>query len=64
MQVLRTLLRDVPVEKVKEFERDFLEMMNAKHKDTLNTLKSGKLTEESIDVITTVAADLSAKYKA
>ena len=60
----KNLLRDVPVEKVKEFERDFLEMMNAKHKDTLDTLKSGKLTDESIDVITTVAADLSAKYKA
>ncbi|MFT5435703.1 MAG: F-type H+-transporting ATPase subunit alpha [Ulvibacter sp.] len=59
----KNLLRDVPVEKVKEFERDFLEMMNAKHKDTLDTLKSGKLTDESIDVITAVAADLSAKYK-
>jgi F-type H+-transporting ATPase subunit alpha len=59
----KNLLRNVPVEKVKEFERDFLEMMNAKHKDTLDTLKSGKLTDESIDVITTVAADLSAKYK-
>ncbi|MFT4848729.1 MAG: F-type H+-transporting ATPase subunit alpha [Sediminicola sp.] len=60
----KNLLRDVPVVKVKEFERDFLEMMNAKHKDTLDTLKSGKLTDESIDVISTVAADLSAKYKA
>jgi F-type H+-transporting ATPase subunit alpha len=60
----KNLLRDVPVVKVKEFERDFLEMMNAKHKDTLDTLKSGKLTNETIDVITTVAADLSAKYKA
>jgi F-type H+-transporting ATPase subunit alpha len=60
----KNLLRDVPVEKVKEFERDFLEMMNAKHKDTLDTLKGGKLTNETIDVITAVAADLSAKYKA
>jgi F-type H+-transporting ATPase subunit alpha len=59
----KNLLRDVPVNKVKEFERDFLEMMNAKHRDTLDTLKSGKLTDDTIDVITTVAADLSAKYK-
>ena len=59
----KNLLRDVPVEKVKEFERDFLEMMNAKHRDSLDTLKSGKLTDAIIDVITTVAADLSAKYK-
>ena len=54
----KNLLRAVPVNKVKEFERDFLEMMNAKHRDTLDTLKSGKLTDETIDVITTVAADL------
>ena len=60
----KNLLRDVPVEKVKEFERDFLEMMNAKHRDTLDTLKAGKLTDEAIDVVTNVAADLSAKYKA
>ena len=59
----KNLLRDVPVEKVKEFERDFLEMMNAKHRDTLDTLKGGKLTDEAIDVLTNVAADLSAKYK-
>ncbi len=59
----KNLLRDVPVEKVKEFERDFLEMMNAKHRDSLDTLKGGKLTDEIIDVISAVAADLSAKYK-
>ncbi len=59
----KNLLRNVPVNKVKEFERDFLEMMNAKHRDTLDTLKAGKLTDDTIDVITTVAADLSAKYK-
>jgi F-type H+/Na+-transporting ATPase subunit alpha len=60
----KNLLRNVPVNKVKEFERDFLEMMNAKHRDTLDSLKGGKLTDEAIDVITTLAADLSAKYKA
>jgi F-type H+-transporting ATPase subunit alpha len=59
----KNLLRDVPVEKVKEFERDYLEVMNAKHRDVLDTLKGGKLTDEVIDVLTTVAADLSARYK-
>ena len=37
--------------------------MNAKHRDSLDTLKAGKLTDEIISVITAVAADLSAKYK-
>ncbi len=59
----KNLLRNVPVNKVKEFERDFLEFLNAKHRDTLNDLKAGKLTDEAIDVITSVAKELSAKYK-
>jgi len=59
----KNLLKDVPVEKVKEFERDYLEFLNAKHSDTLNTLKAGKLTDEVTDVLRKVAQDLSAKYK-
>ena len=60
----KNLLRDVPVEKVKEFERDYLELLKAKHSDTLATLKAGKLTDEVIDTLTTVAKELSGRYKA
>ena len=60
----KNLLRDVPVTKVKEFERDYLELLNAQHRGILDTLKSGKLTDEVIDTLTKVAADLSAKFKA
>jgi F-type H+-transporting ATPase subunit alpha len=59
----KNLLRDVPVAKVKEFERDYIELLNAKHRGMLDTLKSGKLTDGVIDTLTSVAADLSAKYK-
>jgi F-type H+-transporting ATPase subunit alpha len=57
------LLRDVPVNKVKEFESDFIAFMEAKHKDVLNQLKAGKFTDELTDVLETVAEDLSSKYK-
>ena len=60
----KNLLRDVPVEKVKEFERDYIELLNAKHRGMLDTLKSGKLTDEVISTLTSVAADLSARYRA
>jgi F-type H+-transporting ATPase subunit alpha len=60
----KNLLRDVPVEKVKEFERDYIEFLNAKHRDVLDTLKAGKLTDEVTDTLSAVAKDLSAKYKA
>ena len=59
----KNLLRDVPVEKVKEFERDYLEFLKAKHSDTLATLKAGKLTDEVTDTLTNVAKELSAKYR-
>ncbi|MFL0352924.1 F0F1 ATP synthase subunit alpha [Xanthomarina sp. GH4-25] len=60
----KNLLKDVPVEKVKEFERDYLEFLKAKHSDVLATLKAGKLTDEVTDTLMTVAKDLSEKYKA
>ncbi|MCE2613656.1 F0F1 ATP synthase subunit alpha [Flavobacteriaceae bacterium D16] len=59
----KNLLRDVPVEKVKEFERDYLEFLNAKHRDVLDVLKSGKLTDEVTSVLTEVCKDLASKYK-
>ncbi|MCM4155038.1 F0F1 ATP synthase subunit alpha [Gramella sp. AN32] len=59
----KNLLRDVPVEKVKEFERDYLQYLNAKHRDVLDTLKAGKLTDEVTDTLTSAAKEISAKYK-
>jgi F-type H+/Na+-transporting ATPase subunit alpha len=59
----KNLLRDVPVEKVKEFELEYLEFLNQKHRGTLDTLKAGKLTDEVIDTLTQTAKELSAKYK-
>ena len=60
----RNLLRDVPVEKIKEFQTDYLEFLRAKHSNVLADLKAGKLTEEVTDTLTAVAKDLSSKYKA
>ncbi len=57
------LLRNVPVNKVRDFEKDFLNLMEAQHKDVLNDLKAGKLTDEITNTIEKVAADLTGKYK-
>ncbi len=59
----KNLMRNVPVVKIKEFERDYLEILNAKHRDVLDMLKAGKLTDEITDVLASVAKDLSAQYK-
>ena len=58
----KNLLRNVPVEKVKEFEKDYLEFLNAKHKDTLDALKGGKFDDAITDVLEKVAKEISAKY--
>ncbi len=58
----KDLLKTVPVNKVKEFEKDYLAYLNAKHKDVLDTLKSGKLTDETTDALENAAKEISAKY--
>jgi len=58
----KNLLRNVPVDKVKEFEKDYLELLGAKHRDVLDQLKAGKLTDAVIDTLTSVCKDLSSRY--
>ena len=56
------LLRSVPVKKIKEFEVKFIDFMRANHQDTLDALKTGKLTSEISGTLEKVVADLSATY--
>jgi F-type H+-transporting ATPase subunit alpha len=58
----KNLLRNVPVNKVKEFEKDYLEYLNNKNRATLDALKAGKLTDEITDVLEAAAKEVSAKY--
>ena len=58
----RGLLQRVPINKVKEFEKDFLNVLEAKHADILVSLKAGKYTDEITDVLTKVAKEVSDKY--
>jgi F-type H+-transporting ATPase subunit alpha len=57
------LLRNVPINKVKEFEAEYIAFLEAKHKNVLNDLKAGKFTDEITNVLEAVAKDLSANYK-
>jgi F-type H+-transporting ATPase subunit alpha len=57
------LLRDIPVEQVKEFEVDFLEFMELKHKKTLAELAKGKLSDEITGVLEAAAEEVGEKYK-
>lgn len=57
------LLHNVPVDKIKEFETEFLDFMEARHPKVLSSLKVGKLNEDITDTLENVSKDLSAKYK-
>ena len=59
----KDLLKSVPVEKVKDFEKKFLEILNLKHKKILNQIKQGKMSEEVTKTLEKVASDLAVSYK-
>jgi F-type H+/Na+-transporting ATPase subunit alpha len=56
-------LRTVPINKVREFEKEFLDMLERKHKATLDGLKAGQYTDEITGTLEACAKDLLAKYK-
>ena len=59
----KNLLKDVPVDKVKEFEKNYIDYLNAKHRDVLDILKLGELTDETIATMESAAVEISSKYK-
>jgi len=58
----KNLLKSVPVNQVKKFEKDYIDYLNAKHRDTLDVLKSGKLTPETIAVLEAAAEEISKHF--
>jgi len=60
----RGFMDKVAVNRVKEFERDFLDLMRVTHKDVLENLRNGKFEDADVATIKKVAVDLSAKYSA
>ena len=59
----KNLLKSVPVDKVKEFEKKFLELMNLKYRKTLDSIKEGKLTDDVITTLEKVGAEISSSYE-
>jgi len=57
------LLKDVPVDKVIDFQENFLTTLESRSPETLAIFKSGKLDKEATDFVTKLAGDLSSQYK-
>ncbi len=57
------LLQQVPVDKVGEFEKEFLFQMNSQHRLILDNLRAGKLIDDDLAAMRQVALDLAERYK-
>lgn len=59
----RGLLRNVPTNKVHEFEKDYLSLLELSHKETLNQIKAGKIDDSITSVLEKVGSEVALKYK-
>ena len=57
------LLRDVPVKRIGEFENEYVALLDAQHRSTLDSLRKGTLDDSITSVLEKVAAGLVPKYK-
>ena len=58
----RGLISKVPLNKVKEFEKEFIGFLNANHKNIMADLAAGKYTDEIVATLEGAAKDVASKY--
>ncbi len=57
------LLRDIPLDKVRDFETDFIEQLELKYKDILKQLKDGTLNDDITKALDKVVQEIVLRYK-
>ena len=57
------LLENVPMDKVAEFEKQFIQLLHARHADdVLAVIKAGKLTDDVTDKLNKAAAEIAGQF--
>ncbi len=56
------LLEKVPLEKVAEFEKQFLQLMHAKYSSALDDIRAGKLSDEATAALTEAAEQVAGQF--
>ncbi len=59
----RGLLENVPLDKVAEFEKLFLQLVHAKYPQAIEAILAGKLDDDVAEKLTSAAAEIAARYK-
>ena len=57
------LLRDVPLNKIKEFEDIFLTSLSSRFPNVLDNFRAGKLNDEDTNVLRSLADELKPQFK-
>jgi F-type H+/Na+-transporting ATPase subunit alpha len=57
------LLKNVPINQIRNFEREFIEILELRHSDVLKSLRDGVLNNDVTGTLENVAADVAAKYQ-
>ncbi|GIJ92830.1 F0F1 ATP synthase subunit alpha [Capnocytophaga stomatis] len=58
----KNLLRQVPVNKVKEFEKEYLDFLNLQHRDVLDELKAGQFNDKITGTLEKVAKEIAERF--
>jgi len=58
------LMRQVPIDKVRQCQDQFLDKLRSSHPEVIETLASGKIDDTTVDTIEAVMADIAGTYKA
>ncbi len=58
----RGYIDKVPVDKVKEFEKDFLDLMKNQHKNVMDNLRAGKLEDSDLETVKKVSLEVAGRY--
>ena len=58
------LMHDVPMDKVRDCQDQFLDAMRSQHADVIETLGDGKLTDDAIKAVEETMANVAGQYKA
>jgi len=61
---IKGLLKNIPVEKVKEFEKLYIDLLNAQHGDLMDKLDKGEYNDEISDKLIQVAKEIATNFNA
>ncbi|MDP4185057.1 MAG: F0F1 ATP synthase subunit alpha [Bacteroidota bacterium] len=60
---VKELMKEIPLEKIREFEKEYLEYLDDSYTDTLEALARGELNDQITEVLENAAKHISSRFK-